>query len=180
MAIQVRKGTGEVLPALVSSYNDMRAGVAVSDSKFHKGVTSTTSGDYTAKTSSPLQVTAADATDLASSIVLVNEIKLVYNLHCADALSHKVADTDNDVTTADALTTLAQVETLAIDLKAAYNTHIASTTYHYTADSTNAVAAADPSNNQTNTNTLLNEMKDDLNAHITGAVAGDVVELIDP
>lgn len=180
MSIQVRKGTGEVLPAMVSSFNAMRAGVAASDSKFHKGVTSTTSGDFTAKTSSPLLVTAANATNLATSITLVNNIKKVYNLHCADALSHKEADTANDVTTADAATTLAQVETLAIALKAAYNLHIADTTYHYTADTSNAVSSADPSNNQTDTDTLLNEMKGDLNAHIVGAVAGDCLELIEP
>jgi hypothetical protein len=112
-------------------------------------------------------ITAANASDLATSLTLVNQIKSVYGTHVADAVAHEVADSTNVIAAPEA-TSLATAITLANELKADYNTHRASTTFHVNADSTNAVASANATD-QTSLNTLLNEMKTDINAHLAGA-----------
>lgn len=76
---------------------------------------------------------------------------------------HKVDDTSNKVTSADA-TDQTSVNTLLNEIKADYNTHRASTTYHRAADTTNAVTSADATNLASSL-TLANEIKADLNAH---------------
>jgi hypothetical protein len=114
-------------------------------------------------------VTAANASDLATSLTLVNQLKSVYETHRQDTLCHKVADGTN-VIAAPFATTLATAITLANEIKADYNTHRASTTFHYNADATNAVAAANASDQGT-LNTLVNEIKGDLNAHMASGPA---------
>lgn len=136
---------------------------------------------------SEVTIRSADATDLASAIVLVNEILAVYQGtvgtypgHVSDLLAHKVADTTN-VTSLAKVTTglLADAQALANDLKAKYNLHRASTTYHQNADSTNAVTSANASGGTaTSLITLVNEMKGDINAHLADAVPGDSIRLV--
>ncbi|HEU4615554.1 MAG TPA: hypothetical protein VFS15_25845 [Kofleriaceae bacterium] len=120
-------------------------------------------------------VTAADAADLATSLVLANDIKAIYEFHLADTLAHKAADAAPALTKA---TDLASAETLANAIKADYNTHRASTTYHYNADATNAVASADATD-QASLNTLLNEMKGDLNAHLASGPSAASLRAVD-
>lgn len=117
-------------------------------------------------------VTAANATNLATSLTLCNDILGVYQFHMADTLAHKV--TGVALASYALVSTLADAITRANDIKSKYETHRASTTYHYTADSTNAIAAADATD-QTSLNTLLNELKADLNLHMaSGAACGSV------
>lgn len=137
---------------------------------------------------SEITVSAANATDLASSLVLVNQLKHVYNgpkgsapypghrLDTGSGLAHKVADTTNSISSADA-TDLASAITLANELKAEFNAHIASTTFHYTADATNTVATANASD-QTTLNALVNQLKTSLNAHMASAPSAPSVRLI--
>lgn len=117
---------------------------------------------------SEITVTAADASSLATSLTLCNQILGVYSFHMADTLSHKV--TGVALASYVPASTLAQAITKANDVKSKYNTHRASTTYHYTADGTNVVTAADATI-QSELNTLLNDIKVQLIAHVaSGAV----------
>jgi hypothetical protein len=179
MALKVRKGSGAVQAALVSEFNKLRAQAAVSATKFHSDVTSkATTGDHSAPAAVAQLIDAPDATDLATSLVLVNQIKKYYNAHAADAVAHKAADAANAVSAVDA-TNLATAQTLANEIKTDYTAHIASTTYHHSADATNTIAAANASDQGT-LNTLLNEIKADFNAHIQSAPTGHSVVLVDP
>lgn len=179
MAIQARKGTDEVLYALVNAHNNTRRATATVASFFHADVTAknvTGSRDAIAQTS--VSVASADASDLATLLTLCAEIKVLYALHMADSLAHKVADTANTVAAA-VPTSLATAHTFLNEIKADYNTHRASTTYHYNADSTNTISSAD-STDQSSANTLANELKTDLIAHMISAPAGQSVKLVDP
>lgn len=121
-------------------------------------------------------IAAANASDLATSLVLANELKALYEFHLSDDLAHKVADPAPALTVA---TDLATAQTLANAIKADYNVHRASTTYHYTADATNTIASADATD-QSSLNTLLNELKTDIGAHLLGGPTdGQMVRLVD-
>lgn len=118
-------------------------------------------------------ISAANASDLATSLVLAEQIRGVYNAHLDNDAAHKLADPKPALSPA---TTLATAITLANAIKADYNTHIASTTYHYNADATNAITSSNATD-QSSLNTLLNELKTDMNAHIASGPAGALVRL---
>jgi hypothetical protein len=120
-------------------------------------------------------VTAANASSLATSITLANDVMGVYLFHLADTLGHKVDDPAPALVKA---TSLATAITLANAIKSDYNTHRASTTYHYTADATNTITSADATD-QTSLNTLLNELKTDINAHMASGPAAASIRLVD-
>lgn len=130
------------------------------------------------------QITSANATDLDTSLALVNELRAKYALHigadnAGDGMAHKAQDATNTVAAAVA-TSLATAITLANEIKVDYTAHIASTTFHHNADATNTVAAADATD-QTSLNTLVNELKADLNAHMASAPtnAAPSIRLVD-
>ena len=114
-------------------------------------------------------VTVADATDLATSLVLCNQLTALYKFHMADLLAHKVAGVA--LSSYANVSTLAAANVQATAIKAAFNTHRASTTYHYTADSTNNVTAADAASTQGILNTLLNDIKVQMTAHFASGVS---------
>lgn len=116
-------------------------------------------------------VTEADATDLATSIVLCKAIVYAYLRHVADTLAHTAADTTNDLDDGVASEIVAAIVDLAstIDaantIKAAYNTHRSQAGVHNRDDAANAVASADATD-LSSLLTLLNELKADFNAHM--------------
>jgi hypothetical protein len=121
-------------------------------------------------------ITSANATDLPTSLALVNEIWSIYKFHLADTLALKVAGTAPALVVA---VDLATAITLANGIKADYNTHCASVVVHYNADATNTTSSANASD-QTTLNTLLNELKTDLTAHLIGGpAAGAMIRLVD-
>jgi len=129
-------------------------------------------------------VASANATNLATAVTLVNEIRAVHNFMMSDTLAHKVADVTDPTVQALANPNagdggLAQAIALANDIKAKYNVHIASTTYHYTADATNAVAAANASDLAT-LQTLVNAIKTAINAHMASAPTSKSIRVLDP
>lgn len=124
---------------------------------------------------SEVTVTAADATDLATSLTLVNQLRAVFEFHKNDALALKALDATT--MTAPAATDLASAITLANELKADYNVHIASATVHFNADATNGIAASNATD-QSSLNTLLNELKTDMNAHMADAPSAKSVRLV--
>jgi hypothetical protein len=178
MAFQVRRGTDAVIAALVLAHNNTRRAAGVVGAFFHADVTSDGNGDHNVPTVTAATVTAANASNLATSLTLVNQLRQRWLQHRNDDLAHKVAD-GLPALTAPVATDLASAQTLANELKADFTTHIGSTTYHYTADATNTVAAADATD-QATLNALLNELKGDFNAHIASAPAGQSVKLLEP
>ncbi len=101
-----------------------------------------------------------DATDLASAITLLNEMKADYNAHIFTAHHADIGP----VVGSDDATELASAIALASELKADYNSH-RSSTYHWTADSGNEVTTSDPTD-EASLVSLANELKADYNSHI--------------
>lgn len=122
-------------------------------------------------------VVSADATNLATSLTLANELSAAYTRHCADTLAHAEADVTNVVTAVPA-TTLATALLLAEDLRDQYEAHRIDTDSHYEADSTNAVTAA-AAIDQDTLEDLLNDLKDQLNAHFGSGPSVKSLRLID-
>lgn len=157
----VIRNTDPVLGKVCAAFNDLKAQIgAASAAHLDK---------------SEVTITAANASNLATSLTLVNQILDVYKFHMADTLAHK--------TTGVALASYAYATDLttamarANDIKAKYETHRASTTYHYNADATNTIAA-DDATDQTTLNTLLNELKTDINAHMADGPAAKSLRLV--
>lgn len=180
--LTVRKGMGaQINAALVGSFNALRGTVAGANSKYHKDATpgGATTGDFSAPAVSALAIAAADATNTATGLTLVNELQTKLLVHFADAVAHKAADTTNSgalaagaVATNDATTV-----TLAGLIKTAFNAHNSSTVFHYTADtnddSTTITDAA-------TARTSINAVKAALNLHLASTPAGDAINLVDP
>jgi hypothetical protein len=182
MALPVRKLALPLLFSLAYAFNALKKEVAagIGSAKVHADVTSkptTQTDDFTAA-STPDIAASANASNLATSVTLANEIKAIYNRHVADDLAHKVG-TSPAIATADASVagTVTTVIALVNATKAAFNTHIASTTYHYAADGTNSVATADATD-QTSANALANALKTALNAHIQLGLATPSLKLL--
>lgn len=114
-------------------------------------------------------VTVANASDLDTSVALVNQIRAVYEFHRVDLLAHLVADTTNDLEEPVA-TDLTTAVDLANEIKAAYNAHRSQAGVHPAADTGHAIAASDATD-QSSLNTLLNELKADLNLHMAAGLA---------
>lgn len=108
---------------------------------------------------SEITVTAAVASDLPTSLVLVNQMLGFYKFHMADTLAHKVAGLP--LASYVPATDLASAIARANDIKAKYNVHAVSTTYHYTADVVIATADA----------TVLADLQTLLNAERTALIA---------
>lgn len=147
-----------------------RIRVAAVGSNFHAAAAQSVSFDYDPPKVAALQVTAANATDLPSSLTLGNQIIGFYIEHFADTVAHKIADVTS-LPAQGACVDLASSITAMTLIKATHATHIASTTVNYTADSTNTLLTTTPSDQGT-LNTFLNAAKTAINAHTAGALAG--------
>jgi hypothetical protein len=177
MALHIRSLADDVLWALAEAHNLQQRDIATIRLLAHADVTSLPAGgDFRDPgAASPRLVTAANGDGtLATLLLLCADIKLVYEAHLADDLSHKAADPGPALVAATDLTT---AQTLLNAIKADYNTHRASTTYHYAADATNVTAAADATN-QASADTLGNELKTDLNAHMQMAPLAPSIRLV--
>lgn len=109
-------------------------------------------------------VTAADATDLATSQTLNNQIKAKVNSHLANTGVHSAADATNTVTSADQ-SNLATGLTLGNEIKGDLNAHFVLEAAHRPgADIVRSITSADATD-QATLNTLLNEIKRDWNRH---------------
>lgn len=172
MATQLRN-QDPMASVIAVAHNDLKAQIGAG-SAFHLD-----------KGTAEYAVSAPNAADLATSLVLVNQLRTILlggggilASHFADTLAHKVVDTADAATiAAPAATDLTTANTLANQIKSAYNTHIASTTYHYNADATNTISSANATD-QSSLNTLLNELKTDFNAHIASGPASASLRLI--
>lgn len=183
----VVRNTSPELAAVVAAINELKAKVATvernantdlvsiaADSVAFATPVSTDPGFHNDR--SEHVIVSANATDLPTSITLVNEIMGIYKFHMADTLAHKVVGVA--LASYTRAKDLATAITLANDIKAKYNTHRASTTYHYSADSTNTVTATDASD-QGSLDTLLNAMKTAVNAHMASGEVTKSLRLVD-
>lgn len=125
---------------------------------------------------SEVTITAANATDLPTALVLTNQMIGVYRFAYADTLAHKVVD-PTALPALSAAVDLASAITAANALKVTHNVHIASTTYHYNADGTNAVATANATI-LSDLLTLINAIKAAFNAHMLSGCASASLRLV--
>jgi hypothetical protein len=175
MAYRTRKVTDAMVAALVATWN-VKQEASVS-TFFHADITQKTSGGDFAPLVASDTIGSANATDLATSLVLVNDIRAVTNRHFVDPRAHNTAVT-TPTTLADA-TDLTTAVALANDIKSLYNTggHVNGSNIHFTNDATNTISAANATD-QTTLNTLANELKTDINAHIISAPLGSMIQLV--
>lgn len=174
MGLSVNNRADDIAYAVAEAVNSTRK--ALVSTNVHADTTpELSSSGRMIPTSTTAAVGAANASDLPTLVTLCEELRVIYALHIADKVAHKVAD-GVDVIAAATVTNLATAQTFLNELKADYNLHIASTTYHYNADATNAITAAAASDQGTS-QTLANELKTDLNAHILLALAGHGVRV---
>jgi len=121
-------------------------------------------------------ITAANATDLATSLALAKDIAALLYFHFGDTLAHLAADTTNVpgttlAATQAAIVDLASAITFANATKTQYNAHRSQSGVHANNDAGNATTSTDATD-QSSLNTLLNELKTDMNAHTqTGLTA---------
>lgn len=172
--MDVRKTPDAMLFALVAAHN--QAQVDAVSTSFHANKTTVPGGEYQSPTTTRVIISAATATDTATLLVMVNELKTDINIHFVDAGAHDTA-VSAVVTTATATNTATAVA-LANALKAAYNVHLADTGVHYNDDATNAVTNANATDLATAL-TLVNELKGDFNNHIASAPSGSYIQLVD-
>lgn len=175
MAINVRGMPDSLAFGIVAALNQLQTDAL--STLAHQSRTEITGGDYRNPTITRVTISSATATDLATSLTLVNELKADLNVHFADTIAHNTA-VSAAVTTA-AGTDLTTAVALANALKAAYGTHRTAAGVHFTNDTTNTVAAADATD-QTTLNTLVNELKTDFNAHFASAPNGTWINITPP
>lgn len=161
MATVVRNTSPEI-PIFTAGFNALKAQIGA--------------GAFFHLDKSEVIVTAANATDLPTSLALCNNIIGVYTFHFADTLPHKIADV-TALPAIGAAVDLTSAQTAANAIKVAVGTHIASTTVNYAADATNTIASANATD-QSSLNTLLNELKTDINAHMASAPAAPSYRLV--
>lgn len=158
----VIRNTDPSVAFVVAAHNDLKAQIGAA-AFFHLDKSEQT-------------ITAANATDLPTSLALCNNIIGVYRFHFADTLAHKLADATS-LPALGAAIDLTSAQTAANLIKASLATHIASTTVNYAADATNTISSADATNQGT-LNTLLNELKTDINAHMASGPAAASLRLV--
>jgi hypothetical protein len=173
--MKIQKGSDRVLTAAIDQINRLRD-ISVGANFHARATPAGPPGANDPPSVSVLAITVPNASDLATSLVLVNDIFRVVNEHFKDDKAHNTA-LSAQLTTPVA-TDLATAITRANAIKAAYGTHRTAANVHFTNDATNTITAADASD-QATLNTLLNELKPDVTAHIAGALAGQHIELID-
>jgi hypothetical protein len=147
---------GSRLTALEAAFAQLHAALGASGGLPHHEVTDL--------------VTAAAATDEATSVALANDLKAQYNAHIADTDAHVAADATNPTAAADA-TDLATVITLANEAKGDLNAHIVLTASHRGAGGAGGVGGqtvttADGTD-QTTANALCNALKAAMNRHFS-------------
>lgn len=177
MTLKVRNVTDAVLFAAVKAINDTLFDTLTTE--VHNAVSGRyVTGDLRDPVQSDLQVTAANASDLATLLTVSNDIRVTYVQHAADTHSHDMADGTNQVA-APFASDLTTAQTLLNEVKADYNAHRSQASVHPNNDAGNAIAAADATN-QATAETLANEIKTDLNLHINDALVGQSIQVAAP
>ena len=125
-------------------------------------------------------VTAANASNLATSRALLKAILVATVDHREDLLAHAALDTDNLSPRADLADNLRSISGAALtgsgglceranNLKGAINGHLTEAGVHVVNDTSNPIASTDATD-QGSLNTLLNEIKTDFNLHLANGL----------
>ena len=188
MALTIRRLEPAAAVALAIAHNKLCASLV--GANFHADQTSLTTTDgYISASAAVLTVSAANAADLPTSLVLCANLVQVAKMMMADAVStnavsagaHKVPDATNLVTV-NALATavdLASAILVANGIKTAHNAHCSQAGVHYSNDGTNTIAASNATD-LPSLITLLNASKTALNAHIAAAPTVPMINLVSP
>jgi hypothetical protein len=176
MAIQVRKGTGAVLFALVSGFNAIRVGLASASKYFHFDTTSSTVGDPYPRVV-PAVFVSPVATDPPSLLVLCRELAGRHAYHLADAFAHVQADGTNGLANGPPIDVPTAIVFLN-DAKAKWNGHIAQAGVHVNNDP-QAITAPNAVDLQTSMD-LANTYRAVFATHIQNAFPGSSIQVIDP
>lgn len=155
-----------LLKLLVTVHNASVDESAIAQNTVHYDISSRRVGPSDNPSSTPWEVEAANASNLATALTLAADVKLILGYHFRDALAH--AEETIPTWTAPDPTDEATLVTWCAELKVKYNGHLENTDAHQKTDITNAIAATTPAN-LAECITLLNEAKTDLNAHILDA-----------
>ncbi len=180
MAISVRKNSEEAIIALAYALNAQQSDFTdgYSDGYFHRDVTQTTNGpllDVGGVVLTTVTVTAPAATNLATSLVLVNQLFGILTLHMQDGQVHLAQDVVN-LSVLDGYQALAAVDlpsaiVLVNELKTIFNNHLTQSGIHQINDTVNTVNTANATN-QTTVDNLANQLKTSLNAHMASCPTG--------
>ena len=178
------------------------AGVAAADSStltfwcetpcYHGDVTAQyESGDAYSPGFVNVSIAAPAAVDLPSSLVMVNQIAAMLNMHMGDGqATHATADTTNGNFVSSSPTgaqvpfagTLAQATTLANQIKTAFNAHLTQSVggvpCHVVNDIANSITTTNAAGDQTTLNTLLTQLKLSINTHFASAPLGEGVQIL--
>lgn len=178
----VRKVPDAVLFALVAERNQAKLDDVVrTNTLFHLDQTNdpaaALSADYQNPTVTRLKITAANATNLATSLTLIAELRGKLNTHYADTIAHDTAV--SAASTSVAATNTATVVTEVNILKGELNAHFTAASVHFNNDSTNTITSA-TATDQTTADTMLNEIKTAVNAHMKAAPGGAFINLVNP
>lgn len=188
MAFSIRRLEPALTLALAKAHNVTVATLV--GSSFHNDLLSlTTTDQYISMSAATLQATAANGSDLPSSITLLTQMLGIAKLMMADAIStdpysagsHLIPDTTNLPT----LTALAPAIDLASSilvangLKSAINAHFTQAGVHANNDGTNTIGTANATD-LPSLITLENVIKTKLNAHIASAPATQMIKVIGP
>ena len=175
MAIQVRKGTGAVLLALVSGFNAIRTGLAAASKFFHIDTSSYTAGDPYPRVI-PVVFGSPAATDLPSLLVLCRELAGRHAYHLGDAFAHLQADAANVLANGPPIDLPTAIVFLN-DAKAKWNAHLTAQGVHVNNDP-QAITAPNAADLQTSMD-LANTYRAVFTTHIQNAFPGSSIQVID-
>jgi|SRR5271169_2645898 len=180
-----RKNDTSAVSAVVQQYNALHeATISTTTDGYHRDISGVPGGDFRNPTSVNLQVSATNASDLASSLVLVLNEQGVLAQHFADDAAHLMADTVNvafdgyAVDNTNGTTQLSSAIAMANAMKLDYNAHLTQSGVHRKSDTANNVSTSDATD-LTSLETLLNAMKTKVNAHIVSGPTVGRVKLVD-
>ena len=122
-------------------------------------------------------ISSPTATDLPTSLALVNNLIGVMTFHFADLLAHKAADATS-LPAVGAAVDLASAQTAINLCRTSWGTHIASTAKHYNADATNTIVGTPAATDLPSLQTLANAFATVFAAHIASAPAGKSIRLV--
>lgn len=177
------KDVDSLARALVLQYNALHdATVSASTDGYHRDISGVAGGTYEYPTSTPLQVTAATASSLSTTITLALNLKGVLSMHWLDDSAHLIADTVSDLTefvidNTSAGTQLSSVIEMLNAEKLYHNSHLEAVGVHLKDDVHNACSTTDASNLAT-AQTLANDMKALVNSHILNGPSCGRIKLL--
>jgi hypothetical protein len=189
MALTIRKIDTSVAFAAAAALNLQRKAIVDALTSYpHYDATATTSGHFTLPVASALQVTAADASSLATLRTLARDIWFVATTHFADAIASSGANGGAHAAADDTATTsfgsqtaedasLSALQTALNAYKAALNVHASQSGVHSHDDSALSISTTDASD-QSTANALANAIKSALNTHISAALAGPSIKIV--